>query len=90
MVIYLFRDESGTNTFAFSVDVTGANIPPVTPHTEWVFMEAIDTLRFPEPWDIDDFQDVLDRLKADGYYLFEGELFETPRATKSRRPSLDC
>jgi hypothetical protein len=46
------------------------------------FMKAIETLRFPEPWDIDDFQDVLDRLKADGYYLFKGELFEAPRATK--------
>lgn len=90
MVIYLFCDESSTDVFAFTVDVTGANIPPVTPHTEWVFMEAIDTLRFAEPWDIDDFGDVLDRLKADGYYLFAGELFEAPRATKSRRPSLDC
>ena len=90
MVIYLFRDESSTDAFAFSVDATGANIPPVTPHTEWIFLEAIDTLRFPEPWDIDDFEDVLGRLKADGYYLFQGELLEAPRAAKGRPSSLEC
>jgi hypothetical protein len=90
MVIYLFRDESSAGVFAFSVDVTGENIPPVTPHAEWIFMEAIDTLRFPEPWDIDDFEYVLDGLKADGYYLFQGELIEAPSATKGRRSSLEC
>jgi hypothetical protein len=39
-------------------------------------LEAIDTLKFPEPWDIGDFQEVLDRLNTDGYYLFQGELIE--------------
>jgi hypothetical protein len=42
MNIYLFRDESSADVFAFSIDVTGQNIPPVTPHTEWIFMEAVD------------------------------------------------
>jgi hypothetical protein len=59
-----------------SVDPTGASIPPVTPHTEWIFLEAIDTLKFPAQWDIDDFQDVLDHLKANGYYIFQGELLD--------------
>ena len=68
MLIYLFRDESDDAIFAFSIDVNGANLPAVTPLTEWVFLEALDTLKFPDPWDITDFQDVLDRLKADGYY----------------------
>jgi len=55
MLIYLFRDECDGTLFAFSSDVTGASIPPVTPLTEWIFLEAIDTLRFPEPWDLADF-----------------------------------
>jgi hypothetical protein len=66
MLIYPFRDESDNDIFAFSIDVTGANIPAVTPHTEWVFLEGLDTLKFPDPWDITDFQGVLDHLKADG------------------------
>jgi len=28
-------------------------------------------------WDICDFRDVLDRLKADGFYLFQGSLIES-------------
>ena len=90
MNIYLFRDESSEDVFAFSDDPTGQNLPPVTPHTDWIFMEAMDTLRFPDPWDIDDFQDVLDHLKADGYYLFEGELLEPLRTGKRRDSSPDC
>jgi hypothetical protein len=33
--------------FAFSI---GANIPAATPHTEWIFLEALDTLKFADPW----------------------------------------
>ena len=90
MRIYLFRDESDSGVFAFSTDVTGSNIPPVTRHTEWIFLEAIDKLKFPAPWDIDDFQGVLDHLKADGYYLFRGEFIEQPSLRKRRRPTLKC
>ena len=90
MVIYLFHDESSTDVFAFSTDVTGQNIPPVTPLTEWIFVEALDTLKFLEPWDIGDFQDVLDHLKADGYFLFQGELLKPLRRTKHRRSSPEC
>ena len=66
MLIYLFRDGSDNDVFAFSIDVTGANTPAVTPHTEWIFLEALDTFKFPDPWDITDFQYVLDHLKANG------------------------
>jgi hypothetical protein len=90
MLIYLFRDESDNDIFAFSTDATGANIPAVTPHTEWIFLEAIDTLKFPDPWDITDFQGVLDHLKADGYYVFEGEFIEQPPKRKGRPSSLEC
>jgi hypothetical protein len=91
MVIYLFRDEGEADVFAFSTDVTGQNIPPITPLTEWIFLEALETLKFPEPWDISDFQDVLKHLEADGYYVFQGELFEPRHHTRWRdRSSLEC
>ena len=85
MLIYLFRDEIDTDIFAFSIDVTGANIPPVAPHTEWIFLEAIDTLTFPAPWDITDFLGVLDHLRANGYYVFEGEFIEQPPKRRADR-----
>ena len=86
MLIYLFRDESDREIFVFTVDRTGASIPPVTPYTEWIFLEAIDTLKFPEQWDIEDFQEVLDDLKADGYYVFQGELLD-PARVAARPPA---
>jgi hypothetical protein len=90
MRINLFRDESDNDIFAFSIDVSGENIPAVTPHTERVFLEALDTLKFFDPWDITDFQGVLDHLKADGYYIFQGEFIEPPPRRKGRPSSLEC
>jgi hypothetical protein len=71
--IYLFRDEA-TDNLALTVDVTGQNIPPITPSTEWFFVEAIDTLRFLAPWDPIDFQCLLRRLRMDGFYLFGADV----------------
>jgi hypothetical protein len=90
MIIHLFRDENDGEVFAFSTDVTGTNIPPVTPQTEWIFLESMDTLRFPEPWDINDFQEVLDHLKAKGYYLFQGALLEQAPLKKGRWSAMEC
>lgn len=74
MLVYLFRDKSSTDAFAISTDVTGRNIPPLSPLTEWIFVAAIDRLKLVERWEVGDFQDVLDRLWVDRYYLFEGGL----------------
>jgi hypothetical protein len=60
-----FCDEANSEHFAFTIDATGANIPPITPLTERIFLEAIDTLKFVEPWDIGDFRGVLDHLKIE-------------------------
>ena len=90
MVIYLFRDEGEANVFAFSIDVTGRNIPPISLLTKWIFMEAFETLKFAEPWGIDDFQDVLNHLKADGYYVFQGELLEARPQIRDRDHKLEC
>ena len=90
MRIYLFRDENDSDVFAFSTDVTGTNIPLVTSLTEWIFLEAIDSLNIPEPWDIRDFQEVLDHLRADGYYLFEAELIVPQPCRTHRHSLLEC
>jgi hypothetical protein len=86
MVIYLFRDKSNEDYFAFSTDVTGRNIPLAAATTQWMFIEALNTLKFPEPWDIGDFQYVLDHLRAHGFYLFQGEYIE-PAALELAKPS---
>jgi hypothetical protein len=51
-----------------------------------MFIEALDTLKFPEPWDVHDFRYVLDLLRADGYSLFQGELIE-PAPLRSSKPA---
>ena len=59
MLVYLFRDKSSTDAFAISTDVTGQNIPPLSPLTEWTFVvAAIDPLKLVEQWEVGDFQDV--------------------------------
>ena len=70
MLIYLFRDNRTTN-LALTFDVTGLNLPAVTPSTNWVFVEAIDTLKSPLPWGLPDFQRLLRWLRVDTFYLFE-------------------
>jgi hypothetical protein len=70
VLIYLFRDE-GTENLALTIDVTGGNLPPVTPSTDWIFLEAINTLSSSPPWDIADFRRLLRWLRLDGFYLFE-------------------
>ena len=88
MVIYLFRDKNNDDIFAFSTDVTGRGIPPAAATTEWMFIEALDTLKFPEPWDIGDFQYVLDHLQANGFYLFQGEFIEPAPLGRSKPAGL--
>jgi hypothetical protein len=73
MIIYLFRDIDADDIFAFSTDLTGTNIPPVTPTTDWLFQEALDLIEFANRT-IGDFRDVLDRLRAVGFYLFQASL----------------
>ena len=70
MFVYLFRHTS-TRNLALTSDVTGRNIPAVTPTTNWLFVEAIDTLKLSPPWNTADFQSVLHQLRVGGFYLFE-------------------
>ena len=86
MVIYLFREKNNDDIFAFSTDVTGRSIPPAAATTEWMFIQALDTLKFQEPWDIGDVQYVLDELQVSGFYLFQGEFIE-PAPLRSSKPA---
>jgi hypothetical protein len=70
VLIYLFRDDRTAN-LALTTDVTGGNLPAVTPATNWGFVETIDTIKSSPPWDFSDFQRLLGWLRADGFYLFE-------------------
>jgi hypothetical protein len=63
--IYLFRAGSSRN-FAYSLDVTGRNIPPVAEDAAWIYQGTVDAEQLkahPEAWR---------RLRADGFYLFHG------------------
>jgi hypothetical protein len=63
--VYLFRDGSGSNIFAYSTDVTGRNIPQPTTLTKWSFVAALADR------DIENFEDVRHHLRQQGYYLFK-------------------
>ena len=87
MIIYLFRDIDADDIFAFSTDLTGTNIPPVTQTTDWLFQEALDLIEFANQT-IGDFRNVLDRLKTDGFYLFQANLIETQDAARGHRKGI--
>ena len=42
------------------------------------------------PWETGDFQEVLDHLRARGFYLFQGELIAPLGRHVRRPPSPDC
>jgi hypothetical protein len=88
MVIYLFRDKNNDDIFAFSTDVTGLSIPPAAATTEWMFIEALDTLKFPEPWDIGDFQYVSTTCKRTAFIFSKVSSSSPPPWDGRSRPDL--
>jgi hypothetical protein len=64
MLVYLFRDESSRDTFAYSTDVTGRNIAGTSPRAKWHYV-AIDRTR-----DLDNHEEVTRHLRQRGYYIF--------------------
>ena len=65
--VYLFRDQSGSNNFAYSTDVTGRNIPRPGARPEWRFV-AVTPYQ-----DISlDREEVIRHLERFGFYIFEG------------------
>jgi hypothetical protein len=63
--IYLFRAGSSRN-FAYSLDVTGRNIPPVAEDAAWIYQRTVDAEQLKAH------PEALRRLQADGFYLFHG------------------
>lgn len=65
MRVYLFRDRDSANTFAYSLDVTGRNIPQHSAHTKWTFVTVTTDHDMPEG------EEVMRHLERSGYYVFE-------------------
>jgi hypothetical protein len=68
MPVYLFRSASSSRSFAYTRDVTGRNIPRETEDAEWLFLRMLDEEQLrahPE---------AVQRLRADGFYLFNEEI----------------
>ena len=63
--VYLFRDQDSTNSFAYSLDVTGRNIPQHTVRTKWAFVTVTSGRDMPED------QEAIRHLERSGYYVFE-------------------
>jgi hypothetical protein len=61
MLVYFFRDHH-SNVFAYSVDVTGRNIPPQTAETKWVYETVIS--------DRDVALEAVYHLRHSGFYVF--------------------
>jgi hypothetical protein len=65
VLVYLFRDRDSSNTFAYSLDVTGRNIPQHTARTKWAFVTVTSDRDMPED------QEAVRHLKRSGYFVFE-------------------
>lgn len=64
MPIYLFRDESRRDTFAYSTDVTGRSLPRATARTKWSFVAAAKIQ------EINDREEVTHHIDKHGFYVF--------------------
>jgi hypothetical protein len=65
VLVYLFRDESGSNAMAFSTDVTGRNIPRPTEYTAWTFVYATRSA------DICGDERLVRHLRDHSFYVFQ-------------------
>ena len=63
MSIYLFRAGS-SRTFAYSLDVTGRNMPPVAEQAKWRFERTVDSEEFKAH------PEALQRIWEIGFYVF--------------------
>ena len=66
MQVYLFRDQSGSKSMAYSTDVTGRNIPRLEARTEWRFVRTVS-----EQDKSHDCEEVIRHLRQVGFFVFE-------------------
>jgi len=64
MLVYLFRDESSRDMFAYSTDVTARNIPRTSASTQWSFV-ATENIQ-----GLANFEEVNQHLSQQGFYIF--------------------
>ena len=69
MIVYLFQQRNADR--ALTTDVTGRNLPPRAPTSQWVFLEALQIDKCQSPLGIADFDEASRQLKQVGYYIFE-------------------
>ena len=69
MRAYLFRQHNADR--ALTTDVTGRNLPPRTPKSYWMFVEALQIDKCRPLLGIADFEEASRQLKLVGYYIYE-------------------
>ena len=52
----IYFDRDALTSLALTTDVTGRNIPSLTPSTDWIFVAALDNSKFDPLWDTVDFR----------------------------------
>jgi hypothetical protein len=65
MAIYLFR-VGGSRTFAYSLDVTGRNLPPAAEGAKWLYERTVDAKQLKAHPEAEQ------ELRASGFHLFNG------------------
>jgi hypothetical protein len=71
MFVYLFRQRNANR--ALTTDITGRNLPPRTPTSHWMFVEALQIDKCRPPQGIADFEEASRQLEQVGYYIFEAD-----------------
>ena len=61
--IFLFRAQGCSRCFAYSLDVTGRNIPPLSEHTKWLYVGLVAAVQ------LEAHPDTLRQLRTVGYYV---------------------
>ena len=63
--IFLFRAQGCSRSFAYSLDVTGRNIPPLAEHEEWLYVGAVAAKQLEAD------PEALGELRTVGFYVFK-------------------
>ena len=65
VLIYVFRDQDRSTTFAYSTDITGRNLLRQAPRTKWAFVTIASD------HDIAEGEEAMRHLQHRGFYIFE-------------------
>src|SRR5262245_15666565 len=63
--IFLFRAQGCPRSFAYSLDVTGRNIPPLAERTNWLYVGVVAAEQ------LKSHPDTLRQLQTRGFYVFK-------------------